>query len=395
MIEKTVLASAIFNKEALSDMIKIGPECFTGINKRTYNVIQELYLNNEPIDLTILNDKIDTSLLAELAQIPPTVNIKYHLNKLVEAKNKRKLDDICTFIKDYYKTKDFEEMKVEIFNKLLAIDDTSKIYNNKDLFNMTTEDLIHKTTIMSGFTDLDDMLTGFYKGQLTIIGSRSGVGKSAFALQLAKNMCRFNNVLFVSLEMPVKELMWRFIANECEISINDLRTGNFGVKKKAEIDNIIKTFKSVYSGLNFSDKVFDLTRLISCIRDFADRKKDCIIFVDYLQLINVGKDIQRYLQIGEITRALKFLALGMDISIVALSQLGRQAEYRENPRLADLRESGNIEQDSDVVLLMHEDQESHFDNVMEVIIAKNRNGNKGKIELFFNKKFMKFNSVFK
>ena len=262
------------------------------------------------------------------------------------------------------------------------------------------------TGIPSGYKDLDELTNGFQKGEFTVIGARPSVGKTALALSMAANISIRHKIPvgFFSLEMSEQAIMQRLISSETRIPSNNIRAGMLSPLQISKIHDIVG---EIYSGLDLlfltsvSDlKMLDLRALArKMIRDNGVK----IIFIDYLTLIQAeNKTIPRHEQIAEISRSLKALARELDIPIVVLSQVKRETETRKGPPLlADLRESGSIEQDADLVIFLHKkdkknDEESKSDTPgiieTDIIIAKQRNGPIGDIKMVFLPQYTRFES---
>jgi replicative DNA helicase len=269
-----------------------------------------------------------------------------------------------------------------------TIDMIDKLYHSKDAF----------TGIASGYDALDTLTSGFQKSELAIIGARPSVGKTAFALNIAANITLIHKkpAAFFSLEMSDMALMLRLISSEAMIESEKIRAGLLQPK---DYHNLMRAAGRLFDApLYFVDmpsmKLLDLR---SQARRLRSQLKVEIIFIDYLTLISSENHYApRHEQIAEISRSLKSLARELDIPIVALSQLRRDAEGKW-PNLSDIRESGSIEQDADLVIFLHAERESDKkpgaesgDNKIEVIIAKQRNGPVGTLQLAFLRKFGKF-----
>lgn len=254
----------------------------------------------------------------------------------------------------------------------------------KEISEMSLDDIFSKTSyIKTNIEKLDEIIRGFFNTQLIVIAARPGKGKSSLALQIAENLK--DNALYFSLEMNRRELYARILSRYSEVEswkimakkLNDDEMKRImGVHAKISPETKIKVF----------DKISDVNLIINEIKKSARKGKLKSVFIDYLQLIKGAKGENQNLKIGYITGKLKNLSMELEIPIILLSQLsrGNEKESRE-PQLSDLRESGNIEQDADVVIFIHEG---------EFIIAKNRNGKTGKFSIDFEKQFFRFESKY-
>jgi replicative DNA helicase len=251
--------------------------------------------------------------------------------------------------------------------------------------------------LASGFTKLDLKTTGFKKADLTVVGGRSSMGKTAFALQLARNMSidQQQPVLFFSLEMSKKSLVRRMLAAEAQINLQKM---NSGLIQPDEYQR----YTQAMAILSQAQLVIDEQPSLSVLEMKAKARKvkreqglSCIL-IDYLQYIKGSGRAERYLEVGEITRQLKGLAKELDIPVIVLAQLSRKVELRQDkrPMMSDLRESGDIEQDADLILFLYRDEyynpATTEPNVVEVIISKQRNGPTGTVKLGFWKECNRF-----
>lgn len=275
-----------------------------------------------------------------------------------------------------------------------TIDDIEKLYHHKDSF----------TGIPSGFGDLDAMTSGFQKSEFIIIGARPSVGKTAFALTMAANMAVEKKIPvgFFTLEMSEKALMMRLISSESRINSEKIRSG---MLKTSDFKSLTDAAGRIYDAPLYIDDTpnMKLLDLRAQARRLRSKENVEIIFVDYIGLIEPESktNVPRHEQVAEISRSLKSLARELNIPIICLSQVGRQSEGKA-PNLADLRESGSIEQDADVVMFLHRqretdrdrDQSSRVSNIVtELILAKQRNGPIGTIEIAFLPKYTRFENL--
>jgi replicative DNA helicase len=261
------------------------------------------------------------------------------------------------------------------------------------------------TGIPSGFFDLDKLTSGFQKSDLIIIAARPSMGKTAFALNIACNAAINSGVptIVFSLEMSKEQLVMRLISTEARLNPYRLQHGYTSPEDWEKLENV----RGRLSGAPiFIDDASDTTvmKLRAKARRLKAEKKAGLIIVDYLQLMKPPRRTERRdLEIAEISRSLKGLAKDLDIPVVALSQLNRQLENREDkrPRLADLRESGSLEQDADVVIFIHRDEvyrkkeEKTVENhgIADIIVAKQRNGPTDSLRLAYIKEYTRFENL--
>lgn len=259
------------------------------------------------------------------------------------------------------------------------------------------------TGVPSGYTDLDNMTSGFQKTDLIILAARPSVGKTAFALQIAKNVSmntvKKEPVGFFSLEMATKKLIPRFIASEAMI---DMKLLNSSLIQGEDWEKYTMAHSILADASLIIDD--DPNQTVQSIKAKSRRMMRelgglSMILIDYLQLIQGPRAMSRYDLVSENTRQLKILARELDVPVIALSQLSRSVEQRadKRPMMSDLRESGSIEQDADIVAFLHRDdyydKASEKKNLIEIIIAKQRNGPVGTVELAFLKQYNKFTNL--
>ena len=257
-----------------------------------------------------------------------------------------------------------------------------------------------RTGLTSGFRDIDAMTTGFQPGNFVIVAARPGMGKTSFALNMAVAAARVDGapVAFFSLEMSNNELIQRLICSEARISMNDMRRGNI---KPHQWEEISQAMGSINDLPIYLDDVGALT--VGDVRSRCRRLKSTVglaaIFIDYLQLVRPGvltRNVNRNEELSEICRSLKATAKDLEVPIIALAQLNRGVEIRseKRPILADLRDSGSLEQEADVVAFLYRDgyynQETPDPDLTEFIIAKHRNGPTGTLKLRFQREFTLF-----
>ena len=245
--------------------------------------------------------------------------------------------------------------------------------------------------VLTGFVDLDRVTCGFQNGELTILAARPSTGKTALALGIARNIVEAGEpVLFVSLEMGRADLAERLLACQGRIDSYRIRHGYLNEEERGKLADAVKALRSL--PLHIDDNPHQtVLRIAANARRLQMRKGIKLVVVDYLQLITPDdRKVNREQQIANISARLKHLARECKIPVLALAQLNREVEHRrgERPRLSDLRDSGSLEQDADTVMLMHRPEMN--EGVVEVIIAKQRNGPIGDVSLMFMKQFMRF-----
>ncbi len=421
--EQAVLGAILLDKDAIITVMEIieAEDFYRTAHQRIYQAIIVLMEKGEPIDLITLtaelqNKKIleevgGVSYLTDLANAVPTAaNVEFYAKIIQEKAIIRKLIKTATEIAGtgYAGNEDVTELISNAEKKILEI--TNKKKNDgfipiKDVL-METLDRIeylhhHKgniTGVPSGFTDLDKMTSGFQNSDLIIVAARPSVGKTAFALNVAQNVAirAKKTVAIFSLEMSASQLVQRMVSAEGNIDAQSLRTGMMEEHDWQKLTMAMSTLSeaSIYIDDTPSVNVYEIrakTRRLKAEHGLG------LIVIDYLQLIGgLGKSDNRQQEISEISRQLKRIARELEVPVIALSQLSRAVEQRQDkrPMLSDIRESGSIEQDADIVAFLYRDdyynQETEKKNIIEIIIGKQRNGPVGKVELVFLKKFNKF-----
>ena len=428
--EQSVLGSLMIDKNAI---IKIGDllsaeDFYKNSHGKIYEAMLYLYEHHEPIDLLSLSSRLkDTnelekigghSFLASLANTVPTAANVVHYAKIVSKKAvlRKLIDNASQIIVDAYneteeieKTLDNAEQKIfSVSKKHIRQDFTSIKPVLEEAFDRIDE--LHKNKgqmrgIPTGFTELDNILSGLQESNLVIIGARPSVGKSSLAMDLARHAA-VNAKIPVgvfSLEMSKGEVIDRLICAQANIDLWKLRTGK--LSSMGENDDFSKIGHAM--GILSEAPIFidDSASLnVMSMRTMARRLQSehglGMIVIDYLQLIEGRSNSDnRAVEVSEISRSLKGLARELNVPIIALSQLSRGIESRtdQKPKLSDLRESGSIEQDADVVMFIYREDrvnsETENKNIAEILIAKHRNGPIGSVQLFFNQQCTSFRNL--
>ncbi|MFQ3573870.1 MAG: replicative DNA helicase [Thermodesulfovibrionales bacterium] len=422
--EQFVLGAILLDNEALFKANEIirPDDFYRDSHRRIYNSMISLSSRGEPIDIITLteelrknNDLEDAGGLAYLtnlaAIIPTSANVRHHARIVRERAILRSIIQTAHLIseKAYNATSDADD--VLDYAERLIFDIGDKRTNNtfanlKDIVKdtlKTIETLINKrsnvTGIPTGFKDLDDITAGFQPGDLIIIGGRPSMGKTAFALNIAQHSAintRLPSAIF-SLEMSKEQLAMRMLCSEASVDYTKLRKGFLN---QTELKRIIRAASTVSESPIFIDDTpaISVMEIRAKARRLKTEQKGLgIIVIDYLQLMKGRSDAERREQeISEISRSLKALAKELKVPVVALSQLNRRVEYTQEkrPNLGDLRESGAIEQDADVIIFLYRDEvynkKTPDKGVAEIIIAKQRNGPTKTIKLTFLHEFTRF-----
>ena len=422
--EQAVIGSMLTDKDAVISAIEVlsDYDFYREDNKIIYSAILNLYNRGEPIDIITLKSELASmgkleavgglEYLAELPEkVPTTANVDKYI-KIVEEKSTlrtliRTANELITL--GYDPTQEVEELmdnaEKKIFNVMQSRN--QKGYSSmKDILVDTFVELEelynrkqHVTGVPTGFVDLDYKTAGLHGSDLILVAARPAMGKSAFALNIATNAAvrAKTPVAIFSLEMSKEQMANRILCSEALVDSNKVRTG------KVEDDDWVKLAQA--SGILSEAQIFiDDTPGISIMeirakcRKMKLEKDMGLVVIDYLQLVQGSskRGASREQEIAEISRSLKILAKEINVPVIALSQLSRAPEQRPDhrPMLSDLRESGSIEQDADIVMFLYRDdyynQDSEKKNVAEVILAKHRAGSTGTVELAWLGSYTKF-----
>lgn len=430
--EQSVLGSMFLSNFALQKACdELQPESFYyDNNKKIFSVFQELHKKGIPLDATTVTSELKNQnilkevggldYLTEIFNIVPTAaNVEQYIKLVEQTALQRSLIDVSTAIATnaYDNSEDINTMLDEAERKILNVVNnrrTSEFRTIKEVVNSAKNNLEKLSTqegditgLSTGWERIDKITTGLHEGQLIIIAARPAVGKSAWALNLATNAAVNSNasVAIFNLEMSGESLVNRMLSCLGHIEGYKLASGNL----KGEWDKVDEAIAKLENTNIFIDDTAGITigEIRSKCRRLANSETGLdLVIIDYLQLItsaaNYGGNRQQ--EVSDISRALKLMSLELKVPVVALAQLSRSAEQRkENPRpiLSDLRESGSIEQDADIVAFLYREDYykkdlSSKDQIsdLEFIIAKHRNGATGTIPLRFKRDISKFFSVF-
>lgn len=425
--EQAVLGAILLETEALiTAMERIRAEDFYSVaHQRIFEAMTDLNDDNQPLDLVTLTARLQdknqleeiggVTYLARLANAVPTAaNVEYYAQIVEEKSMMRRLirtatqivsngfaaeDDVSVLINDA------EQRIMEISNRRSSSGFISIRDVLMEVFDKVEFLYNHKggtTGIPSGFRDLDKMTAGFQRSDLIIVAARPSVGKTAFALNVAQNVAvrAGETVAIFSLEMSAAQLVQRMLCAESNVDAGRMRTGYL---EGDDWEKLTMAIGALSEAQVFIDDTPGIT--VADIRAKCRRLKKekglGMILIDYLQLIQgrgkAGENRQQ--EVSEISRTLKQIARELEVPVIALSQLSRGVEQRQDkrPMMSDLRESGSIEQDADIVAFLYRDdyynQDTEKKNIIEIIIAKQRNGPVGTVELVFLKNFNKFVSL--
>ena len=438
-IERAVLSSIFFNPEELEDILGVlkPKDFYLPAHKAIFEAIVKLHSEDMPIDEDFVRNRVDKkevndNVLLEILSANPITNTAAYVKEIKDASVKRELATLATTIKKVAIEDDISanEALDTIQGELYKISTNSATSELKDMQTVTSDTLAYIEKMKklgnkyligqtTGFEALDKKTTGFNEGDLVIIAARPAMGKTALVLNMAlKNVEQKKGVIFFSLEMPAEQLMLRMLAAKTSIPLQNLRKGDMDDK---EWSNLSAAFDDLNSKKLFVDDggSININQLRARVRKLAQIQENNIslVVIDYLQLMQGLGNKDRHQEVSDISRGLKMLARELKIPIVALSQLNRGLESRpdKRPMLSDLRESGAIEQDADIIMFVYrddvykerdearkekeakdkgEDYKSKFIDKpveeAEIIIGKQRNGPIGTVKLDFHKALTKF-----
>ena len=422
--EQAVLGSMLTDKDAVAEAIETLKEedFYRDDNKAIFEAVLNLYSKSEPVDIITLKDELESmgkfeqvggfEYLANLPdKVPTTANVQKYI-KIVEEKSLlRNLIKTANEIIDlgYSSTEDVEDIMDKAERKIFDIMQRKSQKGYTPIKDVLVESFTkleelynrkqHITGVPTGFVELDYKTAGLHGSELILVAARPAMGKTAFALNIAANAALRGNVpvAIFSLEMSKDQLVNRILCGEAMVDSNKVRTG------KLEEDDWVKLAGAI-GPLSESEIYIDDTPGISIMeirtkcRKLKMEKNIGLVVIDYLQLVQGSnkRSGSREQEISEISRSLKILAKEINVPVIALSQLSRAVEQRPDhrPMLSDLRESGAIEQDADIVMFLYRDdyynKESEKKDIAEVIIAKQRGGSTGTVELLWMGNYTKF-----
>tara|TARA_B100000768_G_scaffold181654_1_gene205588 strand:- start:2010 stop:3356 length:1347 start_codon:yes stop_codon:yes gene_type:complete len=424
--EKIILGNLLINNEALDITVRtLSIEAFYFKNHQTiYQAILNLSTQKKIINITTLTNYLQeqglleqiggvTILIELMNQVPNLVNLEEYLTLVQDKFIRRTLIKLgYQIINSSYVTNiSLEQIISDLESELVLIGkktETNQVLSSAELLSNVIKELKDKSNnvtlpgISSGFYDLDALTQGFQKSDLIIIAGRPSMGKTAFCLNSATNILKKSKlpILFFSLEMSKEQLMYRVLASETNINSTRLRAGNIKQSEWDILNSTVKRFSRLPLFIDDTPNVSiaEIRKKIKKIR--FEQQKLGLIIVDYLQLMeNSNKNENRVQELSQITRSLKNIAREFNVPVIVLSQLSRNVENRVNKRpiLSDLRESGSIEQDADLVLMLYRDEyyntETEEPNITELIISKHRNGPIGTTKILFEGEYTKFKNL--
>lgn len=426
--EEAVLGALLVNPNAITRVIEtLKPRHFyKPSHKEIFEGIMDLFNKNEPIDIVTVSehlrdkDKLEKaggrSYINDLAlAVVTTANIEYYAKIIADKSLLRDLINAGTEIvslayEDEGSTGTTLDSAEKLIFDIAQQKPSSDLVPVKDLVLTSYEQIEYRYNnknemlgVPTGFYDLDNMTSGFQKSDLVILAARPSMGKTAFCLNIAQNTAvkHKNPVAIFSLEMSKEQLVQRMLCSQAELDSNRLRTGHMQSEDWGKLTSAMGELADAPIFIDDTPAVNVLDIRAKCRRLCMEHGNLGLVIIDYLQLMEgTGKSrgsLDRVQEISGISRGLKNLARELKVPIIALSQLSRAVESRQvkKPMLSDLRESGSIEQDADIVMFIYRDEYYNPENVeskgkAEIIVAKQRNGPVGSVELIFQSNITKF-----
>jgi replicative DNA helicase len=423
--EMCLLASMMLDvsKDAVGQIVQIVDEesFFQADHSILFKVLKKLYEANRPIDAMIVREELIKGQMLEeiggieylaaiLSSVPNAANGSHYAGIVREKALLRQLISASSdILREAYSPHETAQIVLENAEKRIFA-----IAEQKVLGQMAKmEDVLHEVFEMiesrgqrgveTGFFELDDILNGLQRGEMIIVAARPSMGKTAFAMNLIEHIAADSMLpcAVFSLEMSKQQLAQRLLCSRGQIDAHKLRKGLLNSEEYTKLASTVGMLAKAPIWVDDSAGLTPLELRAKARRLKRQHDVQCIM-IDYMQLMDNPGPENRQQQISEISRGIKAVARELNVPVIALSQLNRSSEGRDGhrPRMSDLRESGSIEQDADVVMLLHREDyyrmsEPDFtpDNIAEIIIAKQRNGPTGTVKLTFNNKFTRFENL--
>ena len=422
--EESVLGAVLLDRDAIDKAFELlkAEDFYRPANRKVYEAVGEVSGRNEPVDLVTITEALKkkneleavggTAFIAGLAdRVPSAANVEYYAKIVRDKARLRRLISACTgIIASAYAHADEAKLVVDTAeNQILEIGSSegeTKVLSLQELMGpviQTIEKFRNQggsiTGLSTGFRRLDEMTSGMHEGEMIVIAGRPGMGKTALCMNIARNAASKVPVAIFSLEMSADSLAMRLMCSEQRIDSQVVRSGRI---QNHELGRLTLAASKLYDTPIYIDDSakLDIQQLRARVRRLVKEKKVGLVVVDYLQLLEAGEQREnRQQEITIISRGLKAIAKEMKIPVVVASQLSRATEQRDKtnkPRLSDLRESGSIEQDADMVMLIYRkgyyDKEAG-DKSADIDIAKQRSGPTGEFQLVFNGEYTRFDDM--
>lgn len=424
--EQSVLGSALSSSSAVGtvcEILKINDFYFEQ-NRTVFSVILELFNENTPIDVVTVSDRLNQHdkldsiggvqyLSSLILSVPTTGNVEYYAKIIKDKAVLRNLIFSSSSILNMaYDEEDMTDRILDIAEQKILDVSSGKISNDivhiSEIMTTAYDDMVKNsltkrtvTGISTGFNMLNNMTGGFHGGELVIIAGRPGMGKSSFAVNIAEYAAIKENipVAIFNLEMSKSMIVNRIICSQAMVDSQNVRKGEFQPEDWQQICSVIDKLSAAPIYIDDSSSI-TVSEIKAKCRRLKQTKNLGLVVIDYLQLMQSNRrSDNRQQEISDISRSLKVLAKELDVPVIALSQLSRTSESRSDkrPMLSDLRESGAIEQDADVVIFLYRDdyynKESEEKNIAEINIAKQRSGSTGTFKLGWQGRYTKFVNI--
>ena len=422
--EKSLLGAILISEESLPDVTEIvkPKDFYDERHRHIFEAMWNLYERHCPVDLLTVKDELKkkkltekaggSAYLSELASYVPTAaHAKAYADIVNKAAVRRRLISAAASITENAYDEGSETIELRSLYEVSEQNVHNDLISISDLLSETFDRLeeLHQNKgsiagYKTGYPDLDRMTAGFHKSDLVILAARPAMGKTALALNFASNVANINNkpVLIFSLEMGRQQLINRMLSDASGVESFKLETGNFSGEDFSQISEAMAELSEAPIYIDDTPGLTVLEMRTKARRAAHEHGGLGLIIVDYLQLMSGSSKRamdNRVQEISEISRGLKLIARELDVPVIALSQLSRTVETRspQIPMLSDLRESGSIEQDADIVMFLYREDYYNPDtdrqNITDLILAKHRRGATGTVELFFDKARVRFMSL--
>lgn len=408
--EQQVLG-CIIKDPACLDEINLQPaDFYHAMHQEIYRVLQEMHLNMQKIDLVTVADKLSNmgTYTAQIAgNVVTTANVKYYSDIVKEKSKLRQLIDVGRTIQKlpFSDAENADQMITEAERLIYNLSNartSSDVADTKEVLNSLLEMLDEAakkgggiTGVDTGFYELNFLTAGFQKQDLIIIAARPSMGKTAFSLEIAKHVAKTLPVAIFSLEMRKEKLLQRMIASHARIDTQKLKLFKLNAEEEKRFTKTCDEVSKLKLFIDETPAISAMEMLSKC-RRIKNKHGLGLVIVDYLQLMSIPPKMKRLEGVGENSRILKRMARELDCPVIALSQLNRSVEQRDNkrPMMSDLRETGELEQNADMILFIYRDEYYNKDTdkkgIAEIILAKQRDGATGNIELGWQGQYTKF-----
>ncbi len=424
--EKSVLGALLLDGNALVEAMELlkPDDFYHPQNAAIFEAMRNMNAHSRAVDLVTLNDELTRTglldgiggpeYLVEIANnMGTSVNVRHYIEIVLEKSTLRKLIQASTEISQncYQQQMDLQDVLLHaeksIFDIVMKRTGSQRLSHISEVINRTylmMEELARNkggvSGVPTGFTLLDDLLTGLHGGELILVGARPSMGKTSFAINIATHAAlKGKSVAIFSLEMPSEQIAMRILCCEARVNMQRVRNGTLDNNDWQKLALAVSPLAQAPLYLDDTSSLTPSQLRSRCRRLMMEKGLDMIV-IDYMQLMSAdGRTENRQLEVSEISRKLKAIALELKVPVVACAQLSRANTQRatKRPMLSDLRDSGSIEQDADVVMFLH--RESYYDetsqetNIAEVIVAKQRNGPLNTIKLYWHDDFTLFEDL--